>query len=318
MATADSKWAMSTEEAGKYMIDPLMAPDPVDETGLNSHFRSTFAPKTPSPAATQEAIPTTTPNTHRRSPSNPNSPTSPTHSANRSRGNSLGERYPGDMSHRPLQMLKKDNKVAHRSPHLRKRSIPGVDLVDSLDGSPFGQYHHEGPFDATLASRNQNPYTAPVAAVAESNAQALNATAPEHIRDAVNGHRPLDGVAEYPPGEADASGRTYNYRETNLMTDEGGDLGKYKGLEDKFEPTEDDQEMQKQANLYEIRDGTTTAQGSTTTGIEMQDRPKSKKGVDIRENEIDGEPSQSTSKRHSHSLSDGLKKRIGSLRRKKD
>jgi len=219
------------------------------------------------------------------------------------------------MSHRPLDMIKKDKKTAHRSPHLKKRSIPGVDLIDSLDGSPFGQYHHEGPFDATLASRNQNPHYAPVAAVAESNAQALNATSPEHIRDAMQGHRPLDGFAEVPPGEADRTGRRYDYRETNLMTDEGGDLGKYKNLQDKYTPIGVDEELQKR-DQYELRNGSTTAQSGTSTAIEMEDHPKAKKNVEIQEAEVEGEGSHHASKRHS--LSDGLKKRIGSLRRKKE
>ena len=70
----------------------------------------------------------------------------------------------------------------------------------------------------------------PVAAVAETNAKALEATPPENIRQALEGHRPLEGVAQVPPGQRDARGRLYEYRETNLMTEEGGDLGKWHGL----------------------------------------------------------------------------------------
>ena len=59
------------------------------------------------------------------------------------RGGSLRERYPGDMSHRPLDMLKRDHRVADRAPHLpnHHRQQPS-DVIDSLD--------HTGPVpDAT-------------------------------------------------------------------------------------------------------------------------------------------------------------------------
>jgi hypothetical protein len=222
---------MSSSQAQNYIVDPLTAPDPSDETGLNSTFRSTFAPASlspnPSPNSSQAQ-----PMNHPRDPSNPSPPPAdePQPATNRSRGNSLTERFPGDMSHRPLDMLKADTKTARRSHHLKKKSIPGVDTIDALDNVPGGDYHHEGPFDATLASRNLNAITSPVAAVAGTNAQTLNATSPEKIRDAVVGHKPLDGVAQVPPGQRDPQGRLYEYKETNLMTDEGGDLGRWRGL----------------------------------------------------------------------------------------
>lgn len=71
-----------------------------------------------------------------------------------------------------------------------------------------------------------NPKVSPVAALTESNAAALAATSPEKIRAAIEGHRPLEGVAEVPPGEVDRKGRRYDYRETNLMVEEGGNQGK--------------------------------------------------------------------------------------------
>jgi Pal1 cell morphology protein len=123
-------------------------------------------------------------------------------------------------------MLQQDAKGAHRSPHLRKASVPGVDTIDALDTVPGGGYHHEGPFDATLASRNMNSKISPVAAVAGTNALALEATPPEMIREALVGHRPLDGVAVVPSGERDKNGRVYEYEENNLM--EG--LGKWSGV----------------------------------------------------------------------------------------
>ena len=98
-------------------------------------------------------------------------------------------------------------------------------MIDNLDFVPGGsQYHHEGPFDATLRSRNMVPQFSPVAAVADSNNEALKATPRERIQEAVERHMPLDGVAEFPPGEQDGFGRVYSYEELNMMSD----LGKVK------------------------------------------------------------------------------------------
>jgi len=105
------------------------------------------------------------------------------------------------MSHRPLDQIRKETKVANRAPHLRKKHIPGADTIDSLDISPLGPaYHHEGPYDATLLSRNTNPKSSPVEAVRRSNAEALRATPRENIRDALDKHVPLQGTAIIPPG----------------------------------------------------------------------------------------------------------------------
>jgi hypothetical protein len=41
------------------------------------------------------------------------------------RGGSLISRFPGDQSHRPLDMLKHDAKLANRAPHLRKKHLLG-------------------------------------------------------------------------------------------------------------------------------------------------------------------------------------------------
>jgi hypothetical protein len=94
-------------------------------------------------------------------------------------------------------------------------------MIDDLDSVPGGRYHHEGPFDATLLSRNLDVQSSPVAAVARSNQDALKATPQEKIRDAVRSHVPLDGVAAVPPGERDGLGRVYSYEEMNLMADQG-------------------------------------------------------------------------------------------------
>lgn len=142
--------------------------------------------------------------------------------AQRRRGSSLRERYPGDNSTHPLDIIRRDSRKAHRSPHLRKQHLPGPDTIDRLDPALGGRaYHHEGPFDAALMARNTNPKYAPVAALETTNQEALNATAPEHVKDAVERHQPLDGVAIVPPGEPDRLGRTLNYEEGTDMMREG-------------------------------------------------------------------------------------------------
>lgn len=140
------------------------------------------------------------------------------------RTSSLKERFPGDQSNQPLDVLRRDSKKANRSPHLRKGNIPGADQIDRLDIMPNDvAYHHEGPFDAALLSRNRDVKSSPLAALAESNREALKATPPENIKDALERHRPLDGVAYLPPGVPDRMGRTLDYEEGDNELIEGVD-----------------------------------------------------------------------------------------------
>jgi hypothetical protein len=143
--------------------------------------------------------------------------------SNRSRGDSLGER--------PLEFVKHEEKLAHRSPHLRKKHQPGPDSIDRLDVGPAGRYHHEGPYDAALLARNTSYESSPVAAVMGTNNEALRATPIENIRDSVEKHRPLDGVASVPPGTEDRFGRRYDYQEgDNLMITNGGNYKRWPGV----------------------------------------------------------------------------------------
>lgn len=164
---------------------------------------------------------------HSRDGSGANSPNHD-QAAGRRRGSSLKERFPGDKSHKPLDIIRRDSKKANRSPHLQKRHIPGPDLVDRLD--PIGTpYHHEGPYDAALLARNTSFESSPVAAVADSNREALKATPAENIKDALEKRRPLEGTATVPPGERDQLGRVYNYEEgTDMMRDPSAPGGPYK------------------------------------------------------------------------------------------
>ena len=300
-----------TLQAHHSVIDPLIEPEPSQETGLNSHFGSTYAPRqnptppqsagikgyTPAdirPQYTGSSVETnpyrrskatsvssktgtlvdhgaTTPRRERqpqhgypsppasasprkerfsdhraaafgtmneggrpRRSSNPpvrsDNPFQDNKGTGLTRGGSLRERYPGDLSHRPLDQIRQDTKRAHRAPHLRKKNFTGMDTIDRLDRSTFS-YHHEGPYDAANLSRNRDWKHSPVAAVADSNEEALRATPRENIVDAIERHRPLEGVANIPPGMPDRFGRILDYEEgADLQREPGGDYRRWPGV----------------------------------------------------------------------------------------
>ncbi|KAL8639323.1 MAG: hypothetical protein Q9228_003629 [Teloschistes exilis] len=277
--SSDKQWA------SKYLLGPLTAPEPSQETGPGTQFNSTFAshPNRQSASSTSSSRKPPpanlghTSNNRNGRPSSPasaspskirfptfgtsetssissqhnrrissdqastqvptstggqaSSATGPNPSQNTTRvrrTSSLSARYQGDRSHRPLEMIARDQKLAHRSHHLRKQQHIGADSIDQLDVTGGG-YHHGGPFDAASLARNREYKNSPIEAVAGTNAEALKATAEEKIVDAVRKHRPLDGVAAVPPGQADREGRVYNYDEgTDLMREDVGDGGAYK------------------------------------------------------------------------------------------
>lgn len=143
------------------------------------------------------------------------------------RKSSLSERFPGDPSVHPLDVIKQETRAANRAPHLQKRHLPGADSIDRLDDAGF-RYHHEGPYDAALLARNTDVKSSPVAALATSNEAALKATPTEKIQDAVRGHRPLEGTADIAPGNKDSQGRVLQYDEADIMREDGGDAGNYR------------------------------------------------------------------------------------------
>ncbi|KAI4281905.1 MAG: hypothetical protein L6R35_005526, partial [Caloplaca aegaea] len=249
VTSEDKQWAQ------KYILDPLTAPEPSQETGPGTHYNSTFssnpnrqsvsttssqkkAPAVsvrernsddrnaglPSPPASTsprrdrfpKPPPSQTSSTHNRRSSDQASTQVPTSTGGQSfstaptnrvrRASSLSARYQGDRSHRPLEMIARDQKLAQRSPHLRKQQHIGADSIDKLD-IIGGGYHHGGPFDAASLARNQQYKNSPIEAVAGTNAEALRATPQEKIVDAMRKHRPIDGVAVVPPGQADREGR---------------------------------------------------------------------------------------------------------------
>jgi hypothetical protein len=145
------------------------------------------------------------------------------------RSGSITQRYPGDMSHRPLDMIKREARAADRAPHLR-RAAPAPDTIDVLDKTAIGgAYHHGGPYDATLASRNSNKLYSPVEAVKESNMEAIKATPRAYIQDSLTKHVPLQGTATVPPGMEDMGGQVMNYAEgADLMREPDAPGGAYR------------------------------------------------------------------------------------------
>lgn len=117
--------------------------------------------------------------------------------------------------------------MANRHPHLRKKHIVGADAIDRMD--TVGGFHHDGPYEATLLARNMSSTNSPVEAVSTTNEEALKATPREMIKDSVEKHRPLDGVAMVPPGMEDRYGNVYDYQEgTDMMVENSPEGGAYK------------------------------------------------------------------------------------------
>ncbi|KIX98725.1 uncharacterized protein Z520_05186 [Fonsecaea multimorphosa CBS 102226] len=293
---------------------PSPPPSATSPPAAKQHSQSPQSPRSPqtprSPNHRQEAF----------GSENPSSPHGG--SGRRRRGSSLSERYPGDMSHRPLDTLTKEKAVADKARHATRKHHIQPDIIDNLDMTGGGAYHHGGPYDATLFARN-NSVNSPLAAVADSNQEALKATPKEKIIDSVRGHRPLDGVAAYAPGNMDRNGNVYNYEEgDNMMIEGGPEGGAYKrwpgvqydprDVKGKGEPS---YSLEKALKEHKISEEEQKANGGN--GIEMKNRNRSSSGPvppTVDRSGWDGEGlgrSGSIGKR----LSGGLKKRFGSIKR---
>ncbi|TAQ87468.1 hypothetical protein B7494_g4199 [Chlorociboria aeruginascens] len=251
----DKQWAV------KYILDPLNAPEPSQETGPGSHFTSgvTRASSTSNAPAVTTSVPASTYPTPpasaspSRSTFKSNNPYSPSYRQSafgayneagpkrrsldepvgngrgRRRGGSLGERFSGDMSHRPLDEIRKETKLANRAPHLKKRYMPGADTIDALDRSFGAPWHHDGPYDAVLLARNTSPLYSPVEATKETNAEAIRATPRENMADSLRKHVPLQGTAYIPPGMEGPDGKPMEYEEgADLMREPDAAGGAYK------------------------------------------------------------------------------------------
>ncbi len=208
---------MNVAEAGTTNRNPYPSP-PKSVSPQQSRFKEEFASARNSMSQASTQIPTST------------GGGATSNGTGRNRKNSLPSRHPGDTSNRPLDILRHETKVAHRSPHLRKKHFPGTDSIDTLD-TIGAKYHHEGPYDAMLLARNTDYKHSPVEAVRSTNEEALKATPPEKIQDSLRRHIPLDGTAIVPPGERDQLGRGYDYEEgTDMMRENGGNYRRWPGM----------------------------------------------------------------------------------------
>ncbi|KAK8103932.1 uncharacterized protein PG998_010965 [Apiospora kogelbergensis] len=244
------------------------------------------------------------------------------------RSASLSQRFPGDMSHRPLDQIKRETKAANRGHHLRKTTLPRADPIDSLDNILGHSYHHEGPFDATLASRNANKKYAPIEAVKTTNEEALKATPKELVQDSLTKHVPLQGTANIPRGRL----IRMSYEEgTDLQRDpmaSGGPSRRYEDID--YHP--DDVKGKGEAFTIERAFKHGKSPSTDETGVyEMQPTGSSKSSpskngdVMVRQRSRSssfGEGTSSSAARATSSsspgkrITTGLKKRIGSIRRK--
>ncbi|KAK7914646.1 hypothetical protein PG985_012349 [Apiospora marii] len=259
------------------------------------------------------------------------------------RSGSLSQRFPGDMSHRPLDQIKRETKVANRGHHLRKNTLPGTDPIDTLDNILGHSYHHDGPFDATLASRNANKKYAPLEAVKSTNEEALKATPKEIVQDSLTKHVPLHGTANIPPGMSDMSGRRMSYEEgTDLQRERfasGGPSRRYDDgdyhpddLKGKGEPSYTLERAFKHGKsasvgdgpgIYEMQPRSSSKSSPSKEGdVMVRQRSRSSSfgegpsGSVTRATATDSPFGGSSSSSPGKRIATGLKKRIGSIRRK--
>lgn len=231
-------------------------------------------------------------------------------SEHRRRSSSLRERYPGDPSVHPLDRITRDAKRANRAPHLRKHHQPHPDLIDVLDETGVS-YHHEGPFDAALLVRNSSYNSSPVAALKNSNAEALRATPREKIDDSLKEHRPLDGTAVVPPGQKDAFGRSYDYVEgADLMHEPGADYKRWPGV--KYLPEDLKGKGEPSYSIEKsLKEHSGDKYGAEGDSFELVDRTRDSQGA-----------AKTTGSSHgadhsrARNLSGEIKRKLGSFRRK--
>lgn len=184
-----------------------------------------------------------------------------------------------------------------------------------------GPYHHEGPYDAALFARNRSNKTAPLNALDHSNREALKATPPEKVIDSIRGHRPLDGVASYAPGEADRNGHIYAYEQgDNMMISgnpEGGAYKRWPGV--KYDPDDVKGKGEPSYTLEKAlkgEGGDLKGHRKTLSGGDIEMTPRPKYPGDSLSNAAGNDPmwgdgEESALRRRAGSL----KKKLGSLRK---
>jgi hypothetical protein len=181
-----------------------------------------------------------------------------------------------------------------------------------------------------------------VAALAESNAETLKATPREKILDSLRGHRPLDGVAIYPPGATDLNDHVYNYEQgENMMTAGNPDGGAYKrwpgmayhpdDIKGKGEPSYSIEKALKDHKMTNVDGSDKGHKKSASSEIELTSRPRQSGGQAqtssvaggadqfYRNNPMRGDGEEgvrrSASAKEKRLSGGGLKKRFGSIKR---
>ena len=159
-----------------------------------------------------------------------------------------------------------------------------------------------------------------MAALNLTNKEAIKATPKDKIRDSLNDHRPLDGTAMVPPGHRDVFGELYEYEEgADLMREPGGDYKRWPGvqyhpddLKGKGEPSYSIEKALKDHEALQKR------HGSGDREIELAERPKpaQEPNVAATSGQSYGEWERERRGSHARKVSDGLKRRVGSLRKK--
>lgn len=112
----------------------------------------------------------------------------------------------------PLPELKTKSRVPDASLGVSRESSPLESIRSSLDLNGVS-FYQGGPYDAVLPRRNIDVRYSPLAAVHDSNMEALRATPQHHIKDCLKRHLPLQGTATVPSGGVDMHGNIMEYEE---------------------------------------------------------------------------------------------------------
>lgn len=130
---------------------------------------------------------------------------------------------------KPTEERERERRSSSNRKHRSRHSRPYTDTIDSLDRAGGVVYHHEGPYDATLAAVNSNKKKSPLEAVKHSNNEAIKATPREYIQDSLTKHVPLQGTSNIPSGMPDQNGNVLYYQEgADLMREPDAPGGAYR------------------------------------------------------------------------------------------
>jgi len=162
----------------------------------------------------------------------------------------------------------------------------------------------------------------PVAAVHDSNEEALRATPRENIIDAVTKHRPLDGVAAIPSGEEDRFGRVLEYEEgADLMREPGADYRRWPGqvylpgdLKGKGEPSYSLDKAIKDHKKYGDEGRELQSRRRRNQSLGTADAPGN---IPVESFQAQDQSGLKRSNTTGKSVGSALKKRFGSLRRRR-